>query len=69
MTQSNRIPKVVADFAHPQDKQDVCHSCRLKIGSLLKKLNNGWTVVAQSWENKQSDRKSNFYLQCIAFNE
>jgi hypothetical protein len=62
MTQDNRIPKVVADFAHLQDKQDVLSFLSFEDWLVAQKTqNDGWTVVAQSWENKQSDRKSSFF--------
>ena len=61
MTQDNRIPKVVADFAHSQDKQDVLSFLSFKDWFAAQETqNNGWTVVASSWENEQADRKSSF---------
>jgi len=62
MTQDNRIPKVVADFAHSQDKQDVLSFLSFKDWFAAQETqNNGWTVVAQSWEDEQIDRKSSFF--------
>jgi hypothetical protein len=62
MTQDNRIPKVVADFAHSQDEQDVLSFLSFRDWFAAQETqNDGWTVVASSWENEQADRKSSFF--------
>ena len=62
MTQDNRVPKVVAGFAHSQDKQGVLSFLSFEDWLAAQKTqNNGWTVVASSWENEQADRKSSFF--------